>query len=379
MLGKRYVVVKGDNLWNLAKTHLGGGAQWPRIWRYNNRPDIIAITGRGIKNPDLIYIGQVLIIPAMPGSQGAGGSGVPEPQDLVPAAPQTHSPQPPPMPSPSPQPLRSPAPGPLERQLPTIQSPVSLKYRLDDIRFPPFDTPVARVEFRMTGDILLRSNKSYPATYVTSRGELESQFTQELNHAFGKLISDNRFIYDPGQKTVTVRSMLVSQSNTPNAPATAVGIEMSSNSPTPKLRAEIRFPKLEGSISGIPYVAVDVKFVIEITPKMPPPLPSPQPVRVPHLAPVPSPQPVRVQQPSTNWPKVIGTGLVVTGAVIVVGTIIEDFFTAGAGIADDPVSFAAAAAAFARGMALIRGAAAALPQAMVPASVTVGAAVQLAH
>lgn len=379
MLGKRYVVVKGDNLWNLAKTHLGGGAQWPRIWRYNNRPDIIAITGRGIKNPDLIYIGQVLIIPAMPGSQGAGGSGVPEPQDLVPAAPQTHSPQPPPMPSPSPQPLRSPAPGPLERQLPTIQSPVSLKYRLDDIRFPPFDTPVARVEFRMTGDILLRSNKSYPATYVTSRGELESQFTQELNHAFGKLISDNRFIYDPGQKTVTVRSMLVSQSNTPNAPATAVGIEMSSNSPTPKLRAEIRFPKLEGSISGIPYVAVDVKFVIEITPKMPPPLPSPQPVRVPHLAPVPSPQPVRVQQPSTNWPKVIGTGLVVTGAVIVVGTIIEDFLTAGAGIADDPVSFAAAAAAFARGMALIRGAAAALPQAMVPASVTVGAAVQLAH
>lgn len=379
MLGKRYVVVKGDNLWNLAKTHLGGGAQWPRIWRYNNRPDIIAITGRGIKNPDLIYIGQVLIIPAMPGSQGAGGSGVPEPQDLVPAAPQTHSPQPPPMPSPSPQPLRSPAPGPLERQLPTIQSPVSLKYRLDDIRFPPFDTPVARVEFRMTGDILLRSNKSYPATYVTSRGELESQFTQELNHAFGKLISDNRFIYDPGQKTVTVRSMLVSQSNTPNAPATAVGIEMSSNSPTPKLRAEIRFPKLEGSISGIPYVAVDVKFVIEITPKMPPPLPSPQPVRVPHLAPVPSPQPVRVQQPSTNWPKVIGTGLVVTGAVIVVGTIIEDFLTAGAGIADDPVSFAAAAAALARGMALIRGAAAALPQAMVPASVTVGAAVQLAH
>lgn len=375
MLGNRHVVVKGDNLWNIAKTYLGSGTQWPRIWRYNNRPDVIAVTGRGIKNPDLIYIGQVLLIPVIPGQQGAGGSGGSEPQDLAPAAPQTPAPQPSPLPSPSPQPVRS--PGPLERQLPTIQSPVSLKFRLDDIRFPPVDTPLALVEFRITGDILLRSSKSYPATYVTSRREIEAQFTQELNHAFGKLIGDNRFIYDPGQKTVTVRSMLVSQSKTPNAPATAVGVEMSSNSPIPKLRAEIRFPKLEGSIDGIPYVAVDVKFVIEITPKAPPPVPSPQPIRVPHLAPAPAPQPVRVQEPGTNWPKVIGTGLVVVGTAIVVATVVEDFLTAGAGVADDPASFAAAGTAFARGIALIRGAA--LPQAMAPASVTVGAAVQLAH
>jgi hypothetical protein len=254
----------------------------------------------------------------------------------------------------------------LSRELPRIQSPISFKYRLDDIRVPPIDVGTAIVEYRMSGDVLLRSSKSYPATYVTSRNEVEVQATNELKHAFGKLISDNRFIYDPEKKQVTVRTMMVSQSNTPNAPATAIGMEMSSNSPIPKLRAEIRFPKLEGSVGPVPYVALDVKFVVEITPKMPPASgPSPQPVRVP------------VRAPSTDWGKVVGTGLIITAGLIVVATIAEDFVCP-AGIADDPASFSAAAAAFARGLSMVRGAAALLPRA-APASLSIGTGLQFAH
>ena len=49
-----YIVVKGDCLWNIAKKYYGAGAQYTRI--YNTNSDII-------KNPNLIYPGQVLKIP----------------------------------------------------------------------------------------------------------------------------------------------------------------------------------------------------------------------------------------------------------------------------------------------------------------------------
>lgn len=45
-----------------------------------------------------------------------------------------------------------------------------------------------------------------------------------------------------------------------------------------------------------------------------------------------------------NWKYVVGTGLLVGAGLLVVGTIVEDVVTGGAGIADDPASFAAAGA-----------------------------------
>ena len=364
MLGTRYDVVAGDNLWNISKLHLGSGAQWPRIWRYNNRREVIRATGRGIPDPDLIYVGQVLFIPIVPGANsGPSGPATPPPGLLGAQLPAATAPV-----VPSPQPLRQ--QGPLALQLPKLESPISFKYRLDDFRAPPIETPVASIEFRLTGDLVMMSRKAYPALYVTSRKEIEVQVTREMNHAFGKLVQDNRFVFNPADRSVTVRSMLVSQSKTPNTISTAIGVEASSNGPFPKLRAEIRFPKLEGTIDHFIYVALDVKFVIEITPKLQPPSgPSPQPIR---YAP-----PVRVPQYQTDWARVIGTGLVVTAGVIVVATLVEDFLTAGVGVADDPASFAAASAALVRGLSMIRGAT--LPLAMAPASVTLGAAVQLGH
>lgn len=367
MQGKRRVVVAGDNLWNIAKAEFGAGAQWPRIWRYNNRRDVIRVTGRAIPDPDLIYIGQTLLIPTLPGASQKVTPAAPLPPSLTPAAPLAppSAPNPTPVaptpPAPSPQPLRN---GPLGERLPNIESPISFKYRLDDLRLPPFDTPTALIEFRITGDILLMSRKSYPALYVTSPKEIEAQITQEMSYALGKLVRDTRFVFDPARKTVTVRSMLVSQSNTPNAPSTAIGVEMSSNSPIPKLRAEIRFPKLEGAFEGFLYAALDVKFVIEITPK-------------PQGPATPSPQPIRAPESGIDWGRVFGIGLVVTAGAIVTATIVEDFFTFGAGVADDGPSFVLAGSTLARGLALLRGAAA-LPQAAAT-TVIIGAGVQNAR
>ena len=51
---RTYTVVKGDCLWNIAKKFYGNGSQYPKIFNANK--------GK-IKNPNLIYPGQVLTIP----------------------------------------------------------------------------------------------------------------------------------------------------------------------------------------------------------------------------------------------------------------------------------------------------------------------------
>jgi hypothetical protein len=375
MIGTRYQVKAGDTLWSIAHEHLGHGAQWPRIWRYNNRRDVIRATGHGIPDPDLIHAGSTILIPVLPGQREHGSNG----RHHTHHTSQHHNPSTSATTqashSPSPQPLRTGNPATeLKKELPHIYSPISIKYRLNDLTMPVIETPTATIEFRMTGDVVLMTDKRYPATYVSNGGRLETQISQQANVAFGQLIGDTRFIYDSKKKEVTVRSMLVSQSTTPNAAATAVGVEFSSSSPIPKLRAEVRFPKLQGRIGPFHYVAMSVAFVILITPKahIPPSAPSPQAVR----------DAVRIREPEegTNWSRVIGTGLVIGAGVIVVGTLVEDFFSGGVGVADDPASFAAAGASLTRGLAMLRGAATtALPRAMVPAAVHVGARVGLAH
>jgi hypothetical protein len=351
----RHVVQPRETLWGIASKTLGDGARWPRIWRYNNRAAVVKVTKRGIPDPDLIYPGQVLLIPAIPT------------QPIRPKHPQAVAPPVATAPTPSGGgaplgPTSSGGSGALGRRLPNIASPISIKYRLDDLKFPPIVQPGVVMEIRMTGDVVLMTQKAYPAVYVTQRREIEIQVTSQANKAFNSLVSDTRLIYDTRDGRLTYRSMLVMGSSTPNAPTSAVGVQFDSNSPIPKLRFEFRFPKLQGSIPPFNYAAVDVKVVVEMT-------------VIPQGGPGNTAQPLRAPQPSTNWGKVFGTGLVVVGGAIVVGTLVEDFFTAGVGVADDAPSFAAAAASYARGIQLLRGAAVILPAAGTAAAVTLSVTV----
>jgi LysM repeat protein len=381
MLGHRYVVKRGDSLWRIAARQLGGGAQWPRIWKYNNRPEVVRFTGRRIPNPDLIYVGQVLYVPHLPGtsrmrSDDKSGNHLPTAREAASSLP------PPPTFRTSsgsqhavsaPRGSRS-VPSSLSEQSRRLQSPVAFKHSLD-LRWPPMDVGTAIIETKMTGDVLLMSKGSHPVTFINGNGAVEAMNATQANHAFGRLVSDNRFIYEPAKKRVTMRSMLISQSTTPGLVATAIGVEMASDSPMPKLRADIRLPKLDGSYGVFKYIAFDVKVVLEITPK-PPRAPPPDAQLKRQRAPVTSsPR----SESSIAWDRVIGTGVVVTGCAIVVATIVEDFFTAGAGAADDPASFWAAGSAFASGLAMLGGAAHALPQAAPRASVMVSTSVELAH
>jgi 5'-nucleotidase/UDP-sugar diphosphatase len=49
---KTYIVVAGDSLWKIAQTYYGDGSQYKKIAAANK-----------ISNPDLIQIGQKLVIP----------------------------------------------------------------------------------------------------------------------------------------------------------------------------------------------------------------------------------------------------------------------------------------------------------------------------
>lgn len=51
---RTYTVVRGDCLWNIAKKYYGNGSQYTKIYNANRDK---------IKNPSLIYPGQVLVIP----------------------------------------------------------------------------------------------------------------------------------------------------------------------------------------------------------------------------------------------------------------------------------------------------------------------------
>ncbi|MDE6935389.1 MAG: LysM peptidoglycan-binding domain-containing protein, partial [Oscillospiraceae bacterium] len=48
-----YTVVSGDCLWNIAYKLYGSGARWTEIYELNKET---------VKNPEMIYIGQVLTV-----------------------------------------------------------------------------------------------------------------------------------------------------------------------------------------------------------------------------------------------------------------------------------------------------------------------------
>lgn len=75
-----YTVVKGDSLWSIAQKVLGSGARWKEIYEANRDK---------IKDPSLIYVGQVLTIPDTDPEPTQ-----PEPTDPKPTQPEPVEPEP---------------------------------------------------------------------------------------------------------------------------------------------------------------------------------------------------------------------------------------------------------------------------------------------
>lgn len=366
MFGERYIVKKGDNLWRIAASTLGRGKEWPRIWRYNNRPEVVRHTGRKIPDPDRIYVGQLLMIPrliTLPVARDPAS--VSEPAGLRPAESSVNAAAPQSL-SKEPAPAAGSASTPLRDQLSRLKIPLIFRFRLGEHSWPPQDVGTAVIRVVMSGEVLLKTKESYSANVVVSSRDIEGQIAREANHALGKLIAEQKFAFDPATKKVTLSSMLISQSNAPNTVAMAIGTELSSDSPIPKLKAEIKLPTLQGTISGFEYVAVDVSVALEVTPRLPPAAPQSLSVeRVSGRVAVPAPAPA-----TDPWVVALGAGIVAGCAVVLIANLVEDVATGGLGLANDPLVFSTTGVALARGLAMMGVAATAgLPKSSSPARI----------
>lgn len=147
--------------------------EWPRLWKFNNRKEVVAITNKPIVNPDLIYPGQKILIPSLEHSKVEARQNA-----RVFSTPKNS----------------------LDKRPNKITAPMSLSYKLDDIRQPPIIIPNAIVEIKMTGNITLSSVDKFPINYVINDRKLEATVTSQANKAFGALISDTKLAFDEKTK-----------------------------------------------------------------------------------------------------------------------------------------------------------------------------------
>ncbi len=81
---KEYTIKKGDTLWSITKRELVDAYQWPFVWMENRR----------INNPDLIYPGQVILIPVRALRPEEPEGKWPTPETVTAVAPDMGYPQP---------------------------------------------------------------------------------------------------------------------------------------------------------------------------------------------------------------------------------------------------------------------------------------------
>jgi len=311
MAQARYTVKPGDTLWDIAGQVLGSSEEWPRLYTYNNRPEVVRQTGRPIINPDLIFPNQILLLPAVQQTQG---------QRPAPNRPTPNGPV-------RPSPVRPPN---AQDRLHDVQVPFAVSYKLDDLPIFISKEPGFTATIKMTGKVIIELGQKVPINYVVNRGQ-ELSYKQQTDTALEQLLSETKVTWNRSTNVLSFENMMVTNSTTPSGPTTAIGISIASDKPFPSLKAEIKFPELKGRINGHSYLALDIAVEIELTPDQPPANP---PTPVVHPAPAPTRNTV---DEITLWTFALG-------ATLLVGTLVADFLTAGASVADDPITVPAALA-----------------------------------
>lgn len=344
-LTQNYRVVKGDSLWKLALAHLGNPLRWQELARLNN-----------IGQPYTIFVGQTLKLPSRVGGGGNSTVQAPAASTVRMAAPapsvvRTPTPsmvRPPatvglPAPTtvsaPAPSTIRTPAPAAstvTKKPVPTSGNPVleamkaarpvaypALKYKFSDLPKVEIVTPAFKATLQMKGEITVQ-RKGVLAELELSNEGVTQKLKAEVDSEFSKLTSGAAIKVQEG-KAAELKFELAVASKVNGAVFMTQKVAVIP--PT-----TVRYTLEPQSIAGEhdPFVFKGTfGYQLDVTPNISGPQPQAQPVVSP------SPQEV------SKW---VGVVLLVAAGGIIVGTIVEDVLTAGAGVADDPISFGAAAA-----------------------------------
>jgi len=317
-----YIVKKGDTLWDLAKNYLNDPQRWPEIWHFNNQqytsPDVKSKwkPSRYIDNPDLIFVGQHILIPVgdnrrqtiKPSPKEKGNSPAKEKVRLIP-----------------------------------------YKYELGTKMLEAYLPGGFKATMTIKGSITIQSEKSVDWLEFNKEG-FEVKVAREYETPLNQLVSEFNLGINEQTKQIDFSCGVTINSKSPYATKYQSKVSIDPLSGLPKYTTTISFPEIKGKLKNYLYIANGYSVEIEIVKqgdiarRIPVPVTKPVPVVKP------------VQKKTNDWVYAGGLLLLVGAVVVVVATVAEDIATVGAGTADDPASFALAAAMTERGLALLRGA-----------------------
>ena len=314
---RRHRVTRGDSLWKIAEHAYGHGDLWEEISAANH-----------LKRGKPILIGQELFIPM------AHQSTHPSLHKTLAGVPQT-SPEHHPTIAPS-LPLQhlgthvanaASRSGPFQGAKPVLFP--AFKYELNGIVAEYF-TPVADYKLSLTGEVTLQKEGVITGGLTFTKKGVETEYKKEADGVFNALFTKCGAKVEDGKAEVSlaIGSTLKSGSQ-------VLATTETSLIPPNGIKYTFKGQEIKGIFKGYEFGGV-MGYELEI-----------------HLKGVPrQPEGHRVQV--KHWAKVAGVGLVIVAGVIVVGDIVKDVFTLGAGTVESPLSFAAAAELFGTGMVMVR-------------------------
>lgn len=328
-----YTVAPKDCLWNLAERFYQQPTLWPQLFAYNNRPEIIQRTGTAILDPDLILIGQKLVIPERDQLIGKGSEikrkiseqrQVHQQRDARNTTHIHHLRQS--------QPVQPGGEEPMARSQAKPLAKPAVVVELGESKIPPVKGKGFSINLSINGKLIIQGTQAVvDGLTVENLSRVKFKAKQETETAAGTLIQDAKLSFDPKARKLTISCGLTSKSNIPNAPEVALVAGVNALG-QPTLKGTSTHKLVKGKLPGYAFASEEVTFEVEVTLED-----DTQNINVQNLA----------DASSINWSNVLGvTGavlLVAGAAIFVVGTLAEDVVTLGAGVADDPASFAIAA------------------------------------
>ena len=276
-MGVRHIVGQGDSLWDLAGQYLGNNELWPSIHDYHNRfVRRDGGVGRGllfIENPDLIFIGQAVMVPGRKEER-------------------------PPKPDPVKRTRRTKQALPLEAETTYILHPdpvaptdVTLGQPLKGaVRYGPFVTPDFTMSSELSGSITLKNmsplryRANWELVLCDERNDLSYALrSQGHDAAFLELVAGMEMDFNPENGRATIKPSLAAKAGLGPYTLTLEMVSPGRLSWTLKLdtiTGEIEAHRRRFHFSADVAIKIDVTLHPKIRPVGPEPLSEPKTDRV---------------------------------------------------------------------------------------------------
>ena len=352
----KYRVVAGDCLWNIAEAQYGNPTVWPEIAQLNKLPD-----------PDLILIGMTLKLGPVhdrhyrpqPPQTASATKGQAKSRQSIGANPQ-------PPPSPAQSHALDLGPAPKSSQSSSSVSPASnpsglgakpgpktlvgtgtapavpvmfpaVRYKLDDLSSITISTPTVDMVLRLIGEISLQRKGAMSEVELSQRGTLTGKLRADYDSKFANLIGQAKVGINSQTHAAQVSCNLAVAAKLDGQVFATTQYEFI---PPNRFKYSYKPRPIQGEWNDLIFSG-NVGFELEVILKRPDDPPPAEPIRAPE------------PQRSTAWAWVAAGALVVAGVAIIVADVAKDVGTLGFGLAESPLSFAAASALFAEAATVV--------------------------